>query len=276
MNFLKAEINAGAEKPFDIIHISDTHLSLADSRDSERKIKLAERRRTGFPEAEEMLQETKRLAELTGNTVIHTGDLIDFVSEANLDRAEKFTSEVDCFAAAGNHEFSLYVGEAKEDAAYRQQSLAHVSESFTNDIRFASRVINGVDFVALDNSYYLIEPFQLEALKKEVAKGLPVILCVHTPLYTKELFDYVTAGHEKGYPAYLMSVPEDRIKYYPPDRYEQQREDVTTREAYEYIKNESGIKAILAGHVHTDFAFDFFSRPQLGVGCTDIRTVTIL
>ena len=55
-----------------------------------------------------------------GVPIIHTGDLIDFVSLANLERAERFISENDCFTVAGNHEFSLYVGEAKEDAASRR------------------------------------------------------------------------------------------------------------------------------------------------------------
>ena len=62
--------------------------------------------------------------------------------------------------AAGNHEYSLYVGEAWEDAAYRNQSLATVQEAFINNIRMAARVIGGVNFVALDDGYYLFEEEQ--------------------------------------------------------------------------------------------------------------------
>ena len=51
--------------------------------------------------------------------------------------------------------------------AYRNQSLAHVQESFTNDIRFASRVINGVKLIAIDDSYYRFDNPQLEKLKKK-------------------------------------------------------------------------------------------------------------
>ena len=38
----------------------------------------------------------------------------------------------ECFMAAGNHEYSLYVGEAFEDEAYKIQSFALVQ------IRFAA------------------------------------------------------------------------------------------------------------------------------------------
>ena len=40
--------------------------------------------------------------------------------------AKEFMESNDYFFAAGNHEFSLYLGEAVEDADYRNQSLAKV------------------------------------------------------------------------------------------------------------------------------------------------------
>lgn len=84
-----------------------------------------------------------------------------------IELAKDFAETIDCFFAAGNHEFSLYVGEAKEDAAYRAQSLDRVNAAFGNDIRFDSGIIGGVNFVAVDNFYYLFEEFQLEGLKNE-------------------------------------------------------------------------------------------------------------
>lgn len=273
MQILSLELNIGVSSPFEIIHISDTHLTLADNRNDERKIKLAERRAKGFPEAEKVLEKTSEISREHNAPIIHTGDIIDFVSELNLDVTKKFTDENDVFTAAGNHEFSLYVGEAKEDAAYREQSLPRVQQAFSNDIRFSSRVINGVNFVAVDNSYYLFDKWQLDSLKEEAAKGFPVVLCVHTPLYEEKLYEYLMRNVPENSPAYLMSVPEDKMKKYSPDRYEQQKEDAVTHEAYEYIINEKNIRVILAGHVHDKFAFPLGDKIQTGVGCTDIRII---
>lgn len=273
MELLHTSLAVGAPEPFTVLHMSDTHLTKADERNDERKIKLAERRKNSFPEEDEMLPAAAKLAKENNCPIIHTGDLIDFVSEANLDEAEKFISENDCFAAAGNHEFSLYVGEAREDAAYRAQSLPRVQRAFGNDIRFSSRIIGGVNFVAVDNSYYLFEPFQLEGLKTECEKGLPVVLCVHTPLYEEKLYDFLMRGRASDEPAYLMSVPEEKMKNYTPDRYFQQKEDEVTREAYEYILSEKRIRCILTGHVHCAFEFPIADKMQLGVGCTDLRLV---
>ena len=159
MNILDTEIAVGAAQPFCALHASDTHLTLADERDDVRKQALAAGRLPCFPAAEACLDALTAQALEEDVPVLYTGDLSDFVSAANLDRMRRFTDTVDCFMAAGNHEFSLYVGEAWEDAAYRAQSLDRVQTAFKNDIRFASRVIHGVNFVALDNSYYLIEPW---------------------------------------------------------------------------------------------------------------------
>lgn len=161
MNILQTEIKIGIEKPVTLMHISDTHLTLADNRDNERKNVLAKERKAGcFPHNDEQMAEIENFARRTGNTILHTGDLIDFVSEANLEKAKAFTDEFDVFMAAGNHEFSLYVGEAVEDEAYRNQSLDKVQASFKNDIRFSVRRIGGVKFITIDNSYYRFDEEQ--------------------------------------------------------------------------------------------------------------------
>ena len=158
----------------------------------------------------------------------------------------------DVFMAAGNHEFSLFVGEAKEDAAYREQSLSKVQSVFKNDIRMSSRVIGGVNFVAIDNGYYLIEREQLDFIKKEVQKGLPVILLVHTPFYEKNFYeDQIKIKKEDS--AYLIAVPEELMAEYPPDRKEQQKADEVTLQAVEYIANEPAIKGVISGHLHDNY-----------------------
>ncbi len=276
MKFIETTINIGAEKPFELLHFSDIHLTYADERDDERKLDLAARRRQYFPDAHANLDAAIADAKRTGALMVSTGDLIDFVSCANVDAVRKFTDENDCFFAAGNHEFSLYVGEAFEDAEYRNRSLELVQSAFKNDVRFSSRVVNGVNMIAVDNGYYLIDRPQLNALKMECAKGLPVLLLMHTPLHTDALCRNMI--QHRGEPcAYLMGSPESVISGYSAHRARQQRPDAVTREAYDYILSEPAIKAILAGHVHGEHYEDEI-RPGLTqyiVGTDTARRITI-
>ena len=49
MNFYEHEIIVGAIKPFQFLHMTDTHLTYADSRDDQRKTGLAQHRKRSFP-----------------------------------------------------------------------------------------------------------------------------------------------------------------------------------------------------------------------------------
>ena len=130
MKVIETKLNVGIKEPFQVIHATDTHLTYADMRDGERKVILSEQRKKFFSKAEEVLALACKEAKERGIPIVHTGDLIDFVSIANLEVVKQFTAENDCFMVAGNHEFSLYVGEAKEDVAYRNQSLPTVQQVF--------------------------------------------------------------------------------------------------------------------------------------------------
>ena len=44
MIIIETKLNVGAETPFSVLHMADTHLTYADMRDGERKVALSERR----------------------------------------------------------------------------------------------------------------------------------------------------------------------------------------------------------------------------------------
>lgn len=271
MEFLHTTVKIGLEKPFSVLHMSDTHLACADLRDGERKVALAERRQPHFAKAMDMVEQATCYAAEKSLPILHTGDLLDFVSVANLEVAARFAAQADLFLAAGNHEFSLYVGEAKEDAAYREQSLAKVQAAFKNDIRASSRVIGGVNFVALDNGYYSFDESQYAFLKKEVEKGLPVVLLLHVPLYEHALYERMMSGSTS---AYLLAVPEPLTQCYEGRRVEQQLADGITREAVAFIEECGAIKAILAGHLHFSYEGVVAGRiPQILTSGTRLREI---
>ena len=271
LHLTRTTLSVGATAPFTVIHASDTHLTYADMRDGQRKVDLVAWRLPGFPHAEAALTELGALSKELNAPILHTGDLIDYVSLANLEAAKAFTDTHDVFMATGNHEFSLYVGEAKEDAAYRNQSLPAVQACFKNNIRMDSRIIGGVNFIALDNGYYTFEPEQFAFLKAEAEKGLPMVLMMHTPLYDPALYEIMMGRCPC---AYLAGVPEELMRCYPEDRYVQQLPDEVTLEMMDYIAREPLIKAILAGHIHASCETVYAGRiPQLTVGCVDARVI---
>ena len=273
MKIVHNTINIGLNTPVRVLHASDTHIARADLRDCLKKVDLGASRAHAFPHAEEDLLELSRISHEMNLPIMYTGDLIDFVSVANLEGAKAFIDANDCFFAAGNHEFALYLGEALEDAAYRNQSLEKVQACFKNDIRMSSRVIGGLNFIALDNGYYKFDPEHLDFLKEQAALGMPMVLMFHTPLYEKDFYDF--SINRTPSCAFLVGVPDDlRACYATSGLSEYQAADPITLEVMDYIANEPLIKAILTGHMHFDYDSVFADRiPQL---CTDCRTLRVV
>ena len=158
MNLIHNKIKIGAEKPFRFLHMSDTHFALADDRDDKRKNDLAKARSGWYSDAEKVSSEIEAFAKENHLTIAHTGDYIDFVSEANLDRLKKFTEENDVFMAAGNHEFSLYVGEAFEDAdfIYAKNWAAYTGDNYgkvlSTDMQWT---VSDRQMAVTDNAYFM-------------------------------------------------------------------------------------------------------------------------
>lgn len=248
LNVTRHTVSVGANRPFSVLHVSDTHLAFCDGRDNERKIKLASSRFGEMARAEHYLDEALRLAEREHLMFVHTGDLIDFTSQANFDMVRGHLVGVDSLACAGNHEFSQYVGEAKEDAAYKAASYAEVQKHYPNDLTFFSREVHGVNFIAVDNVYYDFTEAQLALLEKEIAKGLPIVVLCHVPLYSEALHARLLAA-QGGKCAYMCGTP-DALLGSDPVRVEQQRANAVTKAFVERLRKEPLVKAILCGHVH--------------------------
>ena len=263
MKLSKNTITVGLEKPVRVLHVTDSHIALADERDDERKHALA--KRLGDPKRDDYLREHLAYAEENCDLLVHTGDLIDFTSQANFDFARTILSREKVFFAAGNHEFSRYVGEAYEDRAYKMNSFREMMPGLGAPLFFNARVLGGINFVSIDDSYHQFEDWQITRLKKEIAKGLPIILCLHAPLFEQSLYDHHVSRSGPGSSCYLVGCDEDRL---PDDEWRaiEIRPRGVTAEAVRFIKSQPLIKAVLAGHVH----FSFVS--ELAPGMTQFVT----
>ena len=272
MDDKKTVIEIGLAKAISVLHMSDTHITHAEESDGREKVELAAWRKNEFFDADAQLAYVRGKVAETGFPLIHTGDIIDFTSRKNFAIAREFIADTDCFFAVGNHEFAQKLGE-KEDEAYKAQTAPEVKKLVPYDIGFASRVIDGINFAAIDNAYYYFLPGHEEKLKREAAKGYPIVLCLHVPLYEETLFaNQLKVSREPA--GFLCGVPDEYTEAYPADRRLQQKTDRVTESMIAYIASEPCIRAVLAGHLHYDYESTLFGRiPQIVTGNRTLRTV---
>ncbi|MBR3552711.1 MAG: metallophosphoesterase [Clostridia bacterium] len=257
MIFTFDSIDAGADEPFYFIHLGDNHLSFIDERDygDARLVETANARFDYCPYAQRVLDDASLKAEELDAFIVHTGDLIDYVSQKNLDLAKDFTDQNDVFACAGNHEYHVYIWDDGEDVPRRERVEEKVQAAFSNNIRFSVREEHGVKFIAIDNSFHTIEQWQLDRFKEEITDGKPIILALHVPVYAPDIFEFQMTKLDYPHPAWLMAVPEDLMAEYnyEPQWIEEQKANDATKEFYDLIVSTASLKAILVGHDHAHF-----------------------
>ena len=246
----KLKITIGLERPVKLLHVTDTHLTLVDGRDDRRKRALANR--FNSQEILKFLNEQIAYAHDNCDLLVHTGDLIDFVSVPNVEKARALLKDEHIFFIAGNHDYSQYVGEAWEDNTYRMNSYMQMGYGLGVPMFWNTREVGGVNIVGIDNSYYQFEDWQLWRLKREVEKGLPIILAFHDPIFEESLYwRHLEVSPEPC--TYLVGLDEEHLLSYNEFRAVQQRPTDATLRMIEYIKSEPLIKAILTGHLHFGF-----------------------
>lgn len=259
MKLKRITVNIGLSAPLKVVHASDSHITYVSAEDFE---KLDEKSMEwylsrskifagGIPGLAAALLHAKRL----NAPFFHTGDLFDFPSRGNVDMVRRDFAGRDWFFSPGNHEYhgwgpgvpAMKFGNTGEERALgRRQIEPH----FPNPFPVASRTIGGVNFVQYDNGGFsdYIGEWQFEQVKKEFAKGLPVVLLCHMPFYTEELVAQMVKRQglvkEKINAGYLQGVPwcgnwSGRVNL------------------MNWLKTQPLLKAIICGHLHEEYSVDF-------------------
>ena len=253
MNIEKTTINIGLDKPLKVLHVSDTHLAFYDETDSERIRNHGSKRDSESALA--ALKEQIAYAEENCDLLIHTGDLIDFVTKRCVDTAREILRNEKIHFIAGNHEYWRCDGQM-EDMNYRIGGIIQMGGGLGTDLFFTSRIVGGVNFVGIDDGYHQVEDGQLKRLRMEVEKGLPIILFMHAPLYEKELYER-SLEFWKG----EICLTGSDANAHPEVVGAEQEPTFVTKQFWEYVNSEKQIKAVLAGHLH----FPFESRLPGGI-----------
>lgn len=235
-------IKAGAEKPFSILHISDTHLTASYPDEGEAQKRLSARRSLTFGgRQEEALRDSLAWAKQHVDYVLHTGDLIDWQTRANFDLVRKYYGEgaSRMFGCLGNHEHSTNWLDRKSG---RKDDRAALAAAYPFDNSLAGTVVNGVNFVTIDDSPGTVSAEQATRFEAEVKKGLPLVLCMHVPFSTPHIWRAATKFWARNN---LLSIPDA-------SKYRCSMKDPATKEFLAYIKAQPLLKGVLAGHLHID------------------------
>ena len=243
-------VHIGLSKPFSILHISDTHLTETHEGEPEALRKFCEaRRRTFGGRQEAALRSSLAWARANVDYVLHTGDLIDFQSEANFDLVREYYGESArfMFGSTGNHEYQRRAaGEPiRNTFEYNEVGRPGLARSFPFDTVFHSTVATGVNFITIEQVYGFVTAAQVERFHAEVKKGLPIVLCMHVPFFTDLIWRAtVKFWHNRDRKFTTAALPD------PSGDFKRQREDPVTRDFLAYLRGEPLLKAVLSGHMH--------------------------
>lgn len=258
MSIAYTTVELGLKEPFSVLHISDTHLCSAGDKDSELLRNFAKKRTKTFGGLmEDALVDSLEWAKKHTDYVVHTGDLIDWQSEENFDLVKKYMGEK-VISAMGNHEFSLGWGtgfpKVVAGEEHKKSVSAKLEEAYGYDLSFHSQIVNGVNFIAMDDVYGYVTQEQVDRFKEEAAKKLPIVLCLHVPIMTPNIWRAVGRYWNKN-----GSLPTTADVPAISGDFKKQTEDPVTSEFIKYLKKEKLLKVILSGHEHFSME-DRFSK----------------
>ena len=267
-------LKVGASKPFTALHFSDTHVSMMDAADilsgKAKELSLYEARnngvfgRSGFPFAVQSLAATLAYAKRKNIPMLNTGDLFDFRSEANIACIANSFKGADVFSSLGNHEgHGLHSpGMNPQTAAAEDALRARYEKVIGNPLIVASRVINGVNFVAFDNCEMsrFIRDTMVDRIKAELEKGLPTVLMCHMPPFSKELHEANMEMHRARKVSYFPKETNLTAYYMMGEDFQKSHAPKAFTRLFEYLAGRDNLKAILCGHLHFEWQGTFAGK----------------
>ena len=245
------------EQPFKVMFLADTHFTIEDERGkpyynySKRMgEKAVEPQNYGITNGNnlKLAASLKKAAKDSVKLVILGGDIINFPSRASVEYILKMmnNSGLQWAYISGNHDWH-YEGEpgtaVDQRNKWEKQSLSPLYQG--KNPLFYSLQIHGINFLFIDNSTNEILDSQLEFLKKEIAKGLPIVLSMHIPIYLP--------GQNIDYGCGNPHWNKRNDIYYEIERREPWPENghsPTTYRFRETVLKEPLIIGIFAGHTH--------------------------
>ena len=258
-------LHFGLPETLRILHTSDTHLLEASGFDKPLKHELTSLRINSFEHElnrnepgciEGYFAETVKYARENNALIVHTGDLIDFISDGALKRMRRVFADVPMLFTPGNHEYMTEIWPDKYHDPEEPYSENDVKAAMLRDPEIHSVIHGGVNFVLVDNAKYQFTARQLQRFNEEADRGLPIILLCHVQMHTPE--NYAALFSPKHPCAYTVGCPEELMADYPANLREEQKPTAETLAFIEGIGKRKELREVWCGHEHLPFESELF------------------
>lgn len=257
-NYVNIDLE-GCTAPFRVLHVSDSHITSLDSRDSVNMIysrRMSKAYKSAYDTEGNYLSwenafslVMEKAVKDSVDLIALTGDIINFPSE----KAVEFVMEelkktgIPFIFVPGNHDWHLEGYPGQLECIKKEWCRSVLSPLFQGQsYDFSSVVINGVNIIALDNSTYQISDLQLQKFENELKKGMPVMILMHIPVYFQTSGKMVMGNPEWGWKS-------DRN--YQLERRERWSVEGNRQSTYRFIELMKSYKhgvIILCGHTHKE------------------------
>jgi len=246
------------------MHITDSHVTVLSKNEEEyhpysrrmdnayKKVKhyKTKKKTTSMQMFLDLLEVAK---EENVDLIVLTGDIINNPSQSSAAFIYKALKsiEIPYIYLAGNHDWH-YEGMKGSSESLRQTWIDNSLLPLYGGIAplYSSRVIGGINFVAIDNSTYQVNEDQLRFYKTQLKRNFPIVLLLHIPLYleneAKQKNNTVFGAPNWGWNIDRNYRIERR------ERWGKTGNLATTSEFLETIKKSSNLVSVLAGHTHKD------------------------
>jgi len=241
----------GLRTPLTVLHVTDAHISVLDP-DEASYHEYSARMDNAYRDHDPAAHFTDLMAMAVDRDVdmiVLTGDIVNNPSKSSVAFVHEAirATGIRSVYVAGNHDWH-YEGLAGSADVLRetwQRKRLLPLYNGGNPLCYAVQC-GGVNFVAIDNSTYQVNSEQLAFYEREVARGLPLVLLVHIPLYVTQRVESVTAC---GNPRWGWATD----KNYGIERRERWPKSgnlPSTVAFVERVKRTENLVAVLAGHIH--------------------------
>lgn len=218
------------------LHLSDAHVAISspDSPEEEKAAALRGQRQwtpasgdaAGIPPYQSMETHMKNAVSCGADAVFLTGDGVDLPYPSSISFIEKLSVQypVELLYVFGNHESA---GKHDRPLYYPRFAplMRNAPDAYVRD--YGEFLV-----VAIDDSSRVITPEQLDFLKRQLARSLPILLLLHIPIETESLAPKVLPIWG---PSFMIGVDGDAP---------------TTLEFCSVVRSSPQIAAIFAGHIH--------------------------
>lgn len=236
----------GLKKTYVFFQISDAHIAYAAPNDSEQDRAMACRQSdacsyAGKTPIQALSEIIDYVNQAEGDALLVAGDFADYYSVRNIEYLSgviaKCNKEV--LYVCGNHDCMIYEG-TRDHFAYR----SHYSVLMQGNPACWVKDYGDLLVVGIDDASRQIDDAQLDFLREQMARGIPILLLTHIPVWTESndapiLEHWPRSGHAH------FSIGKEKT----PEK---------TMEFVNLVKAPaSPVAAIIAGHIHFSHVGEF-------------------